>query len=297
MALIRGTNSNNILQTTATTDTVLALGGNDWINIFGGSDFIDGGLGNDTVSFANLNVGVQANLSLSVSQATGAGRITFRNVENLRGTAFDDTLTGNAGANNIFAAQGNDILNGRQGNDYLIGGAGNDSYFGGDGIDTASFQFSAVGVTVDLNNTGAQDTGEGLDTLSRVENLFGSSRADRLIGNGLTNVINGGAGNDYLAGTTTNGSTGRDTLIGGAGADTFAVLAISADRGAFVMDFLRGVDKIDLSALTDVAFSDLRITRRDGQTFVDLDRPGTVNDDNLIILRGSFTLTAADFIL
>lgn len=49
---------------------------------------------------------------------------------------------------------------------------------------------------------------------TQIENLVGSSYADKLYGNELDNTISGGGGNDYL-----EGRAGNDTLTGGAGND------------------------------------------------------------------------------
>jgi Ca2+-binding RTX toxin-like protein len=87
---------------------------------------------------------------------------------------------------------------------------------GGDGVDTASYAGTATRVVVKLSQTTAQNTqGAGLDTISGVENLTGSSQGDQLTGNGGANRLDGGAGND-----TVNGGAGSDRLIGGAGTDT-----------------------------------------------------------------------------
>ncbi|MGO4843908.1 protease, partial [Rhizobiaceae sp. 2RAB30] len=50
---------------------------------------------------------------------------------------------------------------------------------------------------------------------SDIENLIGSTEADRLTGATTANVLDGGNGDDILAGLG-----GADQLIGGAGTDT-----------------------------------------------------------------------------
>ena len=85
----------------------------------------------------------------------------------------------------------------------------------------------------------------------------------------MTNVLDGGAGNDVLRGEAGNdtllggagndvlrGGAGLDTLTGGTGNDTFEYTA-TADSGTgsadTIVDFLQGQDKIDLSAIDAVA--------------------------------------------
>lgn len=52
-----------------------------------------------------------------------------------RGTADDDRLVGSAGANTIYAEDGNDRVVGRAGDDALKGGDGRDEVYGGEGND------------------------------------------------------------------------------------------------------------------------------------------------------------------
>jgi Ca2+-binding RTX toxin-like protein len=122
----------------------------------------------------------------------------------------------------------NDFLYGGADNDLLYGGRGTDLLDGGSGVDTASYELNAQAVTVDLSNTGYQNTiGAGLDQLVSIENLTGSNMNDTLTGNSGNNVINGLVGNDIIDGGAGNdiidGGAGSDTMIGGAGSDTYYV--------------------------------------------------------------------------
>ena len=64
---------------------------------------------------------------------------TLVNVQNVIGSAYNDSLTGNGGANRLDGGGGNDVLIGGDGNDTLIGGAGIDSLTGGVGADRFVF--------------------------------------------------------------------------------------------------------------------------------------------------------------
>lgn len=64
-----------------------------------------------------------------VNETAGAG------VENIIGSNFGDSLTGNSLDNVLAGLDGNDTLNGAGGNDLLIGGSGDDTLDGGDGND------------------------------------------------------------------------------------------------------------------------------------------------------------------
>jgi Ca2+-binding RTX toxin-like protein len=246
-----------------------------------GSNRIDGGAGEDTLSYAGATAGVRVSLGLATAQATGgSGSDTLLSIEHLVGSAFADALAGSAASNRIEGGTGNDTLDGAAGADTLVGGSGNDLYRvdsandvvtdssgtdtvevraswrlfefrnghwfdngienvrilatgtcgllgngrdniidagtgdnlidGWFGSDTVRYASSTAGVRVSLAVNTAQVTGgSGQDTLWDVENLVGSSFADRLQGDAWSNRLDGGAG--------------ADTLIGGAGNDTFGI--------------------------------------------------------------------------
>lgn len=140
----------------------------------------------------------------------------------VHGNAGNDGLDGWDGDDTIFGDDGNDRLGGQQGNDHLVGGFGDDLIQGGIGTDTAVYT-SISGVRVNLSIVGRQDTGEGIDTLTFIENIASGAGSDRLIGNEVSNYIGGGAGNDTLDGCfgddTLYGGYGNDSVIGGVGDD------------------------------------------------------------------------------
>jgi len=73
-----------------------------------------GGSVNDTADYLNTAGGVT--VDLSTGTATGAaGNDTLSGIENVRGSAFGDTLAGDAGANLFWGGAGNDQLAGGAG--------------------------------------------------------------------------------------------------------------------------------------------------------------------------------------
>ncbi|WP_052121325.1 calcium-binding protein [Inquilinus limosus] len=144
----------------------------------------------------------------------------------------DDTITGSSQADVLMGFDGADTINGGDGNDTLRGGAGADHLDGGAGSDFANYQGS-TDVFVDLQSNlifGGDATG---DTLTNIENLYGSSGNDFLSGNANRNIIGGenGAdnidgrdGDDSLSGEAgdddVEGGNGADRIVGGDGADT-----------------------------------------------------------------------------
>ena len=64
----------------------------------------------------NHAAGVNVNLSIATAQNTGgSGFDTLRNIENLEGTNFNDTLTGDGNANSLQGGNGTDSLDGGAG--------------------------------------------------------------------------------------------------------------------------------------------------------------------------------------
>jgi len=112
--------------------------------------------------FADLIVGAYADDPNGGS--SGASFVIFggQGTSATVGTSGDDTLTGDATANQIVAGQGNDTLIGNGGADVLRGGAGNDilvisdlnfaSLDGGTGIDT--LRLDGSGIALDLTQIG-----------------------------------------------------------------------------------------------------------------------------------------------
>ncbi|MBT9097942.1 hypothetical protein KFZ76_09525 [Methylovulum psychrotolerans] len=85
-----------------------------------GDNVLDGSLGTDTVFYLYAASAVSVSLAVAGSQNTlGSGSDTLISIENLTGSNYSDTLTGDAGAN---------ILVGRAGFDTLTGGGGNDIF-------------------------------------------------------------------------------------------------------------------------------------------------------------------------
>jgi Ca2+-binding RTX toxin-like protein len=130
------------------------------------------------------------------------------------GTKFSDTMKGTGEADYIFGFEGSDSISGQGGNDDIKGGGGADFLDGGAGIDTARYDDSASGVSVNLlSSFGLGGTAEG-DSYASIENVVGSMYSDTLIGDNGANMLVGGGGKDTL-----KGGGGDDLLIGGAGGD------------------------------------------------------------------------------
>lgn len=195
-------------------DALLGEAGNDALSGGGGNDFFLGGPGSDTfnggpgiddtASYFFAPSGVQADLTAGTATG-GEGTDTLTGVEDLEGSRFDDTLTGDPNWNFFFPGAGNDVVVG-----------------GGDTRDRVDFFFSPNAVVVDL--TAGTATGEGTDTLTGIGQVFGSRHDDMITGDLNANGLFGGPGNDTISGAAgddkLDGGDGTDTLDGSDGVDT-----------------------------------------------------------------------------
>ena len=94
-----------------------------------GNNVIDGAAGVDRASYLYAGSAVTVSLAVPNAQATGgSGSDTLVGIEDVSGSRFDDTLTGNGGANKLIGEAGNDTMNGGAGADTMTGGAGNDTF-------------------------------------------------------------------------------------------------------------------------------------------------------------------------
>ncbi|WP_158596031.1 beta strand repeat-containing protein [Oleomonas cavernae] len=183
-----------------------------------GADILRGGLGKDTyvVDDAGDAVIEARDAGVDTVQAKLAAYTLSADVENLAyigtgsfvggGNGLANLITGGAGADRLRGGDGDDELRGLGGDDSLAGDAGDDRLDGGDGIDTASYEAASAGVTVNLATGKA--SGQGNDTLIRIENVIGTSGADVITGDARDNRLDGGAGNDIL-----RGGRGNDTYV------------------------------------------------------------------------------------
>jgi Ca2+-binding RTX toxin-like protein len=273
MADISGNKRKNKIRGTKQQDIILGKEGNDILLGFAGDDGLYGGgddtkkstkSGNDTLlggSGDDYLVGDDTIFFSFKRQDNGEDK--------LFGESGDDILVGVGGADVLSGGSGKDVLvgdeySGEEAKDVMRGGQGNDGY-------VAYFQDQ----TVEKANQGtdtviAYGPSGGTWTLAaNIENLklerinFRTPSLVNGIGNDLNNIIVGNRDSDTLQGLGGNdllsGSIANDTLIGGDGADRFLfddryILSspkVFTELGSdVIVDFVRGTDKIALTART-----------------------------------------------
>ncbi|MDR6757418.1 Ca2+-binding RTX toxin-like protein [Mycoplana sp. BE70] len=183
--------------------------------------------------------GIKAGTITGLTHVEGGKTLFSLTDLKISGRAFSDALDGTVQQGIALLLSGHDTIKGTQyadsilgeaGNDTLIGGAGADKLNGGAGSDTASYAGATKGVVANLAKASVNTNDAKGDTYVSIENLTGSSYADKLTGNSGANKINGGKGND--------------TLTGGGGADVF-VFAKGYGKDT-ITDFQNNIDDIDL---------------------------------------------------
>ena len=163
--IVVGYDSNDTLDGGAGTNAIYAYGGADIVYSNAGNETLDGGVGIDTLSYTKAVAGVI--VSLRVSSATqntsSMGFDLVRSFENLIGSSYADTLSGDSSAN-------------------IIDGSA--------GIDTVTYAEATGAVTVNLYNSSASGA-DGNDTLRNIENVIASSVGNSIIGDDNSNSLIG----------------------------------------------------------------------------------------------------------
>lgn len=216
-------------------DRIVAGGGDDFISLWmGGTDYVDGGSGDDRLSVVNeLGSAFGGVSTVGFEEAADgiSGMLDGYLGNNLSYSGIEhfSFLDLNEGADHLQTGRGNDSLIAGGGNDTIDSGAGADTVDGGAGIDLwyADQSETITPITIDLNgfsdlpNGGSVvnfeafrlSTGAGNDTLIGHQFLSGSNYQQ-------SDSVTSGAGNDQIK----LWLGGDDTVNGGSGIDTLSVL-------------------------------------------------------------------------
>ncbi|UYM18906.1 hypothetical protein NX720_24040 [Endozoicomonas euniceicola] len=281
MTITRTDTSTSVRDGSGTNDTLTSI------------ESITGSAHKDTIDYSSVSSAV----NVSLVSNTGSFSLSnlpyqdyFSSIENVIGTAYNDTLTGNGSDNE---------LQGGNGDDTLIGGAGVDMLNGGEGTDTADYSSDSNAITINRRDSSISVTdGNGdNDTLTSIEIIKGSaSLTDSIdystVSGAVTASLEDGTASfnsvtdqfssiEKITGSNYNDlltdSDSNNELLGGIGDDTFF-----AKRGSDKFDGGVGTDTLDYSN------SDYGITAN-LSTGVGSDTSGDDNDQILNIenLTGS----------
>ncbi len=338
----------------ANDNVINALGGDDRVSGAGGNDTLNGGNGNDTLNGdAGNDILIGGAGRDTMTGGAGNDTFTFTALSDSSISYLRDVITDFTPGQDKINISGLDANGGLSGNnDFTLLAADGAAFTGKAGeliwdTDAANDRTlvradvngdRVADFIIQLNGTASlsardfiglagQTTTSPPPPTSGQTTVNGSESADYLTGTGGDDLINGlggddtllaGAGNDTLV-----GGYGTDVMTGGAGYDTFKFNApgeigrATGDRD-IIVDFTRGQDKIDLSAIdadttvsgnqafdllpaNDAFFSgtagELAWRTEGGRTLVQGDVNGDGIHDFEIELSGTLYLTQADFIV
>jgi hypothetical protein len=281
------------LDATKTYSVVMLANGSD----FGGVNAVGLNTGSNTIENVNGTWGglkaVEANHAYTLTAESGANASSAStaasdgtNTVGIVGTGYNDTL---------YATAGSHIYNGGGGS-VNISGVTTWSDIGG--MDIVDYKLAgSTAITIDMNNTGYQNTGFGNAKFVNIEGIAGGSGNDTFIGNAANNFFEGRGGDDTfdlsaggqdtlmykVLSAANNGGNGQDTVIG------FHVGTIEATKNADIIDisemligykpdadgaahYINGVPTIDAG---DNIKDFLRVTQSGNDTILSIDRDGT----------------------
>lgn len=268
--LTLGNGNNHVMVAWGGNTTVTTGNGNNVIELSGWNNLLTTGGGHDTI---------WAGMGMSTI-STGGGN--------------DHVWIGASGASHVTLGAGDDVAyTGGAFADTLIGGLGNDQFVlvngttvivenPGEGIDTVWVNFS--GYTLAANTEfgriyGANDVA-----------LTGNDLANNLVAFGTGSILDGGAGDDGLWGTsnaeTFKGGLGNDAMYSFGGLDRYIYdAAIWGNDG--IAGWAAG-QKLDFTG-SGLTFADLAIVSGGGNSLV-------AYGASTIMIFGAASLTAGDFI-
>ncbi|MEP4194382.1 MAG: calcium-binding protein [Aliishimia sp.] len=273
-----------------------------------GNDVLDGGLGVDVVRYdRDVNFGGSFGVSVDLGAGTATDGFgdtdTLLNIEDVRGTIFDDLLDGDDADNELRGLDGNDTLYGAGGNDILnpgdntgfdllLASIGDDTYIFSDANPInayfeVDYDGAPIGLIFDIDgiaNTGSVDKGIlGIDTFIDV-----TAPLDAGADQGGFGLKGGDAADVFLVNNKTGGQQWMQ-IHSSAGDDL-----IDITSGTVRLNYSSGATGItaDLAAGTiDDGFGDQDTIIGDvweihGTQFVD-DLTGSASDESFISERGN----------
>ena len=282
---IEGTDHADFLKGGATDNGDAYNGLRNWQSFSprGGIDTVDGGIGDDIVSYRSSPNPIHVDLSRPTGQVVNDGwnnQDTLINIERVDGSNYSDLMIGGGSTAKIW-------FKGNAGNDTIIGGTGTDDHvvyanyripdykgvivdLGGNSTvltpaqlslkpTTTSYSYTPIGggAAEPIPITGWAIDGSGdIDLLARIENVSGSDWDDVIVGSNQSNELSGRAGADTIDGAggfdwVNYGSAEQSVTVnlasGRAQNDGFGysdvLISIENVKGSYFPDDISGDDK------------------------------------------------------
>jgi Ca2+-binding RTX toxin-like protein len=197
-------------------DTLIGNSSDNYLRGGLGNDRLDGEAGFDSADYGNATGSVEVNLTTGLS-AGADGVDILRNIEAVRGSAYDDKLVGGLGNNVLDGGAGFDLVqlwleNHKKG---------------------AMIKLGAGTVVVDQTTT-------GIDTLISIESLVGTDYSD--VYSAETFGLQAGNGNYGSSGLSNSfhALRGNDTIIGNGATTLFLGIPLGNTFGGVQVDLSQG---------------------------------------------------------
>ncbi|WP_159564423.1 beta strand repeat-containing protein [Budvicia diplopodorum] len=168
-----------------------AGGGNDLIISGAGSNnVVDGGSGINTLDYGNASVGIDVSLQQGMALQNGfGGHDVLSNIQDLIGSAWNDSIEGDDDNNNISARAADDRVYGSKGDDVIDGGAGSN---------TLDYGRLTDGVTVNMATGQALKRAGGTDSFMLFDRFVGTALDDSFSVAAGVSSVDGGGGFDSI---------------------------------------------------------------------------------------------------
>jgi Ca2+-binding RTX toxin-like protein len=281
--LVGGINNDSVTFTGAELNALLATATNS-IDLGGGTDAIyltSTSTGLNTAA-NNQIVGVERIFATGATAAVTINLSSQTEGFTITGSGYDDTITGGAGADIIFADDGNDTIK-----EFTTG----DRVFGGNGNDTIVLKTTA---------TLAPTTDDQLDSVEYISaagatgavtmNLISQTEGFTITGSGYADSILGSHGSDNFI-----GFVGKDTIDGGTligpgdtATDTIVLAATSTDLNSAADGQILNIDVVSAASATAAVTINLS-SQSDGFVIT-----GSGYDDTITGSSGVDTINAGD---
>jgi len=284
--IFNGTDGNDILTGDENYNEINAGAGDDIIHYSGGDDWVKPGEGNDrinvdgnqifdggadTLDYSGLGSAITGNLIAGTVTASGKNDV-FANISRLRGTDYDDSLTGGNTANDDKESFG--------------GGRGNDIMHGGSGFDELMYHLDqdiTQGTEVNFSSGTAIDAYGDNDVFTGMEAVRGTWLSDTFTGNSSIEFIRyrGLAGDDEYIGTIYDENTQKgwdradytqDYNYKDANGDMSGTNGISADLALGIIidgfgdtDTVSNIDGVHGTQYNDIIMGSEGINRLEGK--------------------------------
>ncbi len=246
---LHGADGNDDLYGDEGADSLMGGDGNDTLRGGAVADMLDGGGGSDWLSYYTSLSAIHLDMVTPGNGSGDAAGDVVSNFEHVQGTAYNDTIQGNAGNTNFYGDLGADSIHGGAGIDVFYADAGADTLDGGDDADSIYFTDSAA-VSINLQTGIHSGSDAAGDVYQNIEFFSLSQNDDNFVGNSEVVNIYGFGGNDTIIGgdvaTVIVGGTGADSIMGGSQNDI-----IFGGDGADTIDGGLGLDRSDYSESTN----------------------------------------------